>query len=84
MEEFEIVGICVSTGKEGRVFTRLFLTKPFSASQMEKSVRCEGIETLCEVTTLDCSSFAVGDLVNLVYRRGYQNIAQLSAVLKVQ
>lgn len=84
MVAYEILGILTSTGKNGTIFSTLYLAADFPAYRAEKAVRAEGVEVIKEITTIDVSKLHVGDLVNLVYTRGYGDKARLVAITKVQ
>lgn len=84
MPEFEIVGIMSSKGKDGTIFTTLCLTGAFPPYRSEKSQRVEGVDVTREVTTIPCDHLNVGDFVQLVYTRGYENKARLVAIEKVK
>lgn len=84
MPEFEIIGIVTTPGKDGKSFTTLCLTGEIPAYRAEKAIRAEGVDVTKETTTLDCSSLKVGDLVRLVFVRGFENKAQLVAIEKIK
>ena len=84
MDEYEVLGILTTIGKEGKVFSTLYFATGFPEYRAEKAVRAEGVVVVKENTSLDVSSLKVGDLVNLVYARGYEDKAKLVKILKVQ
>lgn len=84
MDEYEVLGILTTTGKEGKVFSTLYFATGFPEYRAEKAVRAEGVLVVRENTALDVSSLKVGDLVNLIYTRGYEDRAKLVKIIKVQ
>lgn len=80
-----IVGINTNVNADkGTVSTLLSCIVPYEAWREERASRCEGFRAETEFTHVDCSELEVGNIVKLVYSKGYKGEAKLAGVVVVR
>lgn len=80
---YEVIGLFSTTTKANKVFTQLQLAGEFSDYQKKNSSRIDGRMVITESLHEELPDINVGDMVELVYRRGFNNSAVLSEVRTV-
>lgn len=81
MEEYLVVGITERKGKNGNIWTSLYLQGDFDTYAKENSERCEGVKTIVEQTGATLPILHVGDTVQLLYTKGFEDKAVLGGVV---
>lgn len=72
----QIAGI-YSFAKDGKSGSSLSYLRSFEDWQEERAVRIVGVCAETEFTRMDCSGLNVGDIVRLIYRKGFKGRAEL-------
>ena len=84
MEEYLVVGIVERKGKTGRLWTTLYLQCDMDAYSKENSERCEGVKVVVESTGAELPILHIGDTVQLLYTKGFEDKAVLGGVVVVK
>ena len=79
----KIVGLVVSTSKKGTTGTTLHLTGEHDAYQRENANKCEGVAVTTEYIRGDYSNLKLGQSVNLIYNKGFEDKAILAEIIPV-
>lgn len=72
----QIVGI-YSYSKDGKNGSSLSYLQSFENWQAERAVRIDGVRAETEFSRMDCSQLNVGDIVRLIYKKGFRDRAEL-------
>lgn len=72
----QIVGI-YSYFRDGKSGNSLSYLQGFEDWQAERAVRIDGVRAETEFTRMDCSQLNVGDIVRLIYKKGFRDRAEL-------
>lgn len=72
----QIVGI-YSYSRDGKSGSSLSYLQGFEAWQAERAVRIDGVRAETEFTRMDCSGLNIGDIVRLIYKKGFRDRAEL-------
>ena len=79
-----ILGYAVTESKNGTVGTTIALETEFDSYRQETAIKCVGNDCVQEYIRGDYSSMLkVGQLVNLVYGKGYQGKAVLQEIIPI-
>lgn len=84
MEKYVVVGIRKREDKNKNIWTTLFMTSEFDDYAKENSLSCLGQQTLVETTRYELPSLQIGDEVELLYAKGFEDKAVLRSVIVTQ
>lgn len=84
-DEVLIVGINTSvSSKSGQIGTSVSYLANYGTWQKERAVRNVGLNAVTEFAReMDCSELEAGDVVRLIYRKGFDGKASLAGYTKV-
>lgn len=83
-ERWQIIGIVVRKGKTGAKWTTLHLVGQHDKYSVENAEVCHGSRVLTETTSAELPAVQVGDTVELLYAKGFEDKAVLRSVLVVE
>lgn len=79
----QIVGIQKGQSRNGRGFTNLHFTTEYTPYESQNG-SCVGFKVGTEFTYADLQGIQPGDVVDLVYEKGYQDKATLANVVMLE
>ena len=80
-ERWQIIGIVVRKGKTGAKWTTLHLVGQHDKYSVENADVCQGSKVLTETTSAELPPVSVGDTVELLYAKGFEDKAVLRSLI---
>lgn len=81
VDVWQIVGIVKRKGKTGVVYTTLHLLGFHDDYTLKNAEVCEGNKVITEITAYDLPDVTIGDKVELLYAKGFEDKAVLRSLI---
>lgn len=83
-EKWTVIGIVKRKSKNGAVYTTLHLTGNHDKYSVDNADVCQGQRCLVETTSADLPPVQIGDEVELLYSKGFEDKAVLRSLIITQ
>lgn len=83
-EKWQVIGIVKRKSKTGAIYTTLHLVGPHDKYSVENAEVCQGSRVIVETTAAELPPVNIGDEVELLYAKGFEDKAVLRSLIVSQ
>lgn len=83
-EKWQVIGIVKRKSKTGATYTTLHLVGPHDKYSVENAEVCQGSRVIAETTSATLPPVNIGDEVELLYAKGFEDKAVLRSLIVSQ